>query len=134
LAALRIPDEPHWFAAAQSGVQQRVANRLLKPWVDLMKRRVRRAGVFHNDTVFGLSASGRMDEDKLLQIIARLPGGVSEIYLHPAAKRTHALSASMQDYRHADELAALLSARVRAAIDASCVTTGGFLDARRIAT
>jgi hopanoid biosynthesis associated protein HpnK len=131
LTALRIPDEPHWFAAAQPGVQGRAANRLLKPWVALVKRHLRRAGVFHNDAIFGLSASGGMDEVKLLQVIARLPKGVSEIYLHPAIERNTALSPSMQDYRHADELAALLSVRVRAAIEASGVATGGFLDAQR---
>ena len=34
----------------------------------------------------------------------------------------------MRDYRHADELAALLSPRVAAAIEAAGATRGGFAD------
>jgi hypothetical protein len=34
----------------------------------------------------------------------------------------------MRDYRHADELAALLSPRVEAAIEAAGATRGGFTD------
>lgn len=132
LAALRIPDEPHWFAALQPAGLNRVSNGLLKPWAALMKRRVRHAGLFHNDTIFGLSASGQMDEARMLGILARLPGGVSEIYLHPAIERSDASGPATQGYRHADELAALLSSRVRAAINSTCPRTGGFLDALRL--
>jgi hypothetical protein len=38
-----------------------------------------------------------------------LPQGVSEIHLHPAAKRTAALVAALPRYRHEKELAALLN-------------------------
>ena len=130
LSAIRIPDEPHWFAAGQPG-RQAWGNRFLRPWVALMKSRVRRAAVFHNDSIFGLAATGGMDEAQLLEVIAKLPAGVSEIYLHPAARQSGPLTASMQGYRHADELAALLSSRVRAAIEACGVRTGGFRDAQR---
>jgi len=125
--AVRVPDEPFWFAARGGGSAAAGAF-LLKPWIALMKLRLRSAGVFHNDHIFGVAASGAMDEAKLLQVIERLPPGVTEIYLHPAAG-SGAIAPSMSRYRHADELAALLSPRVRAAIAAAEIGRGGFSDA-----
>jgi hypothetical protein len=82
----------------------------------------------HNDRIFGVAASGAMDEEKLLAILARLPTGVTEIYLHPAVRSGPAIAGSMTGYRHADELAALLSPRVRAAIAAGGFGHGGYTD------
>jgi len=127
VAAVRLPAEPLWFAAEAGGWRAAAASALLKPWAGIMKSRLRRAGLQHNDQVFGIAASGAMDEAVLLRVIERLPGGVSEIYLHPA-QPGHRVSASMHDYRHGDELAALLSPRVRAAITAARVPLGGFGD------
>jgi len=123
LDAMRVPDEPLWFGG--------VAAALLKPLIALMKRRLDAAGIFHNDALFGIAASGAMDEAKLLGIAARLPPGVTEIYLHPATRRAQALTPTMKNYRHADELAALLSAEVRAAIPPGRIARGGYGDARR---
>jgi hypothetical protein len=96
-----------------------------------MKRRLRVAQVLHNDRIFGVAASGAMDEAKLLAILARLPPGVTEIYLHPATESGRAIASSMSKYRHADELAALLSPRVRAAIAAGDFGHGGYADVTR---
>jgi hopanoid biosynthesis associated protein HpnK len=131
LSAVRVPDEPRWFAAHQNGRRPRIGHLLLKPWLAQMKCRLDRAGVFHNDAIFGIAHSGAMVETRLLQVIERLPDGVSEVYLHPAASEC-AITASMDGYRHAEELSALLSTRVRAAIKAVGVAVGGFVDARRI--
>jgi hopanoid biosynthesis associated protein HpnK len=130
LAAVRVPDEPLWFAARSGGWRAGAGSALLSPWVARMKSRLRAAGLFHNDRVFGIAASGAMDERALLQVIGRLPPGVTEIYLHPATAG-RAVSASMSAYRHGDELAALLSPRVRAAIAAAHTGLGGYGDAPR---
>lgn len=130
MAAVRMPDEPRWFAMDRCRHCRGAQQLLLKPWLALMKYRLDKAGLFHNDAIFGISQSGAMVETRLLQIIERLPTGVTEVYLHPAAS-PHPLAASMTGYRHADELAALLSAPVRAAIAASGIAVGGFGDARR---
>lgn len=132
VTAVRVPDEPLWFAAASAGVGAGVSSVLIQPWVSLVKRRLRRAGLFHNDHVFGIAASGAMTEEVMLKILARLPAGVTEIYLHPAAT-SGALAQSMSDYRHADELAALLSPRVRLALGHTGVQRGGFRDFPRTA-
>ena len=115
MRAMRLPcesNEPLW----------------LKPWIGLVRDRLDHAGIAHNDYVVGISRTGQMTEGVLLDTLARLPDGVGEIYCHPATAGEGALSAGMRDYRHADELAALLSPRVAAAIEAAGATRGGFAD------
>ena len=116
LRAVRLPHEP-WRSAFCLG--QGVAGRLawsvfLAPWLTLMRRRLRRLGIRHNDYLFGLARSGAMDETALLRLLRCLPDGVSEIYFHPATARTPELARRMPSYRHEDELAALLSPAVKA--------------------
>ena len=126
--AMRVPDEPLWFAARGGQWNAAIGNVLLRPWLLLMKHRLRIAGIFHNDRVFGIAKSGSMDEEQLLAILARLPRGVTEIYLHPAVVSGSAVAATMPAYRHADEFAALQSPRVREAIAALNVRRGGYSD------
>lgn len=128
--AVRVPDEPLWFAVHADGWGAGTGSALLTPWVALMKRRLRAAGALHNDHVFGIAASGAMDEARMLEILARLPPGVTEIYLHPATESGGSIAPSMGAYRHAGELAALLSPRVRGAVAAAGLATGGYRDLR----
>lgn len=100
----------------------------LRPWLMLMRRRLLRAGVACNDRVVGIAQSGAMDEAVLLTAIEQLQPGVTEIYGHPATVSGAAIGASMPEYRHADELAALLSPRVAAALQLRGVRCGGFAD------
>jgi hopanoid biosynthesis associated protein HpnK len=131
VSAVRVPDEPLWFAARGGRRLPWIGAALLVPWNALMRRRLRAAGMPHNDHLFGVAASGAMDEQTLLEVLARLPPGVTEIYLHPATMSGDAIAASMSGYRHADELAALLSPRVRAAVAAAGIGVGGYADALR---
>ena len=64
------------------------------------------------------SGSGAVTEERLLALIPHLPDGVSEIYGHPATEMTAQIRRTMPDYRHPEELAGLLSQRVRAALAA----------------
>jgi hopanoid biosynthesis associated protein HpnK len=100
----------------------------LRPWLALLRRRLDAARIVHNDRVVGLARSGRMDEATLLAALATLPAGVTEIYLHPALESGAVVAPSMAGYRHADELAALLSPRVRAALELAVPRRGGFAD------
>lgn len=96
----------------------------LAPWVGLMRARLDRAGLEHNDHIFGIAETGAMDESALLKILGRLPAGLTEIYGHPATRR--GLTPAMRDYHHTDELAALLSPRVRDAIAELGLVPRGF--------
>ena len=98
----------------------------LRPWLAAMRRRLDRAGIAHNDWICGISQSGAMDEAALLAALSRLSGGVTEIYLHPATQ--DGIAHSMASYRPTNELAALLSPRVRAAMDRLDVRRGSFAD------
>jgi hopanoid biosynthesis associated protein HpnK len=126
--AMRVPDEPYWFALRSANWDAAIQGALLTPWVSLMKHRLRAAGLFHNDRIFGIAHSGAMNEQRLLEVLSRLPLGVTEIYLHPATVSGAAIAASMPGYRHTDELAALLSPRVRDALAAMNVRRGGYSD------
>src|SRR5581483_11016080 len=117
--AVRLPREPSWVARRSAGaIAGPAVAGLLSPWLAIMRRRLRAARIAHNDYVFGMSHSGGMDETRMLEALGNLPEGVTEIYLHPAVESGAAIAASMSGYRHADELAALVSPRVRAAIAA----------------
>jgi len=106
--------------------------RPLKPWLALLERKLAAAGIAHNDYLVGIARSGRFDEAALLATLAQLPeSGVGELYLHPALISGAAIAASMAAYRHADEFAALISPRVRAALGAlrgKGMRFGGFAD------
>ena len=49
-----------------------------------LRRRFRAAGLLAPDRIFGLRWSGHMTAKRLLGLIRNLPGGLTEIYLHPA--------------------------------------------------
>jgi chitin disaccharide deacetylase len=123
MRAMRLPRE----AAAPLG---------LRPWTALVKARLDHHGIAHNDQVTGIAQSGRLDEAAFIEALERLPDGVTEIYCHPAVAGECALiqsgmqsiTQSMKDYRPADELAALLSPRVAAAVNATGALRGGFSD------
>lgn len=116
--AIRVPFEPLAplrRAAAAEGTH--VSAPLYAPWIALLRRRLRRAGVIINDHLLGLAWSGRMTEDRVLRLLEALPDGTTELYCHPAIAQTPALARAMPDYRPAEELAALLSPRVRRLIE-----------------
>jgi hopanoid biosynthesis associated protein HpnK len=114
VTAVRIPREPFWYSRLAGGA---AGAAFLMPWLALMRSRLRARGVTCNDHVFGLSATGRLDSQQLVEVLTRLPPGVSEIYLHPSIEN--------------NELAALLDPRVRAAVDASLAVCGGYQDLQR---
>ena len=96
--------------------------------VAALRRRLRRAGLAANDYVFGIACSGAMTEGRILGLLPHLPTGVSEVYFHPAAETTPALQADMPGYRATEELAALVSPRVRQRIEELGIRLVGFAD------
>jgi hopanoid biosynthesis associated protein HpnK len=125
VSAVRVPQEPLWYSRLAGGA---TGAALLLPWLAMMRWRLRAAGMTVNDNVFGVACSGRLDSQALIAILARLPPGVTEIYLHPATHTPGPITESMSTYHHGDELEALLSPAVREAVVASRVVCGGYRD------
>jgi chitin disaccharide deacetylase len=113
--AVRVPFEPTGALRA-AFPEDHYRTPLYRPWIGLLRRRLRHAGLFVNDQLFGLAWSGAMVEERLLRLIPQLPNGVSEIYLHPATKHTPALAPAMRGNCHREELAALVSPALKALI------------------
>jgi hopanoid biosynthesis associated protein HpnK len=116
MRAVRLPSEPVSVLRAAFPAEHYAAP-AYRPVIGALRRRLRRGGIVTNDHVFGIAWSGGMVEQRLLGLLPNLPDGVSEIYFHPASRTTPELAAGMPGYRHADELAALVSPAVTKRID-----------------
>jgi chitin disaccharide deacetylase len=125
LRAARVPLEPAAILRKVEPGTPRMAALALAPWALLLRRRFRAAGLLSGDRVFGLQWSGGMTRDRLCGLIAHLPPGLSEIYLHPA---TAPYPGSAPGYRYREELEALTSPEVAAACRERAVQLGGFTD------
>ncbi len=131
MRAVRLPYEPAELVQPPSLLAS-VAGWSMTPWLRLMQRRLERAGVLSNDHLLGIHHSGAMNEATLLESLKRLPRGVTEIYLHPANESGATIARSMSGYRHAEELAALRSPRIRAALAQTRTVCGGYGDLVRL--
>ena len=129
MRAVRVPAEP-WRALSRAAAAEgaRVLPPLYAPWIALLRRRLRRAGLAVNDHLLGLAWSGAMTEPRVLRLLAALPEGASELYCHPAVEQTAALARTMPAYRPAEELAALLSPAVRGLVDRSGIELVSYAD------
>ena len=127
MRSVRLPAEPvAVLRRAFPGEPQRMP--AYRPIVAALRRRLRGAGLAINDQVFGIAWSGAMTEERVLGLLPHLPQGVSELYCHPATRQTPALAAGMPGYRHTEELAALLSPKVRERIAELGISLVGYGD------
>jgi hopanoid biosynthesis associated protein HpnK len=126
LAAMRVPDEPARVIGALEPGTRTLASALLYPWAALLRRRVRRRGLAATDRMLGLAWSGAMTPTRLQGLLAHLPEGSTEIYLHPATNGNFAGAA--KGYRYRDELAALTDPAVKSAAERSGARLCGFAD------
>jgi hopanoid biosynthesis associated protein HpnK len=127
--AIRIPHEPFWpsWRAMRSNGFARFTNSVfLAPWLNLMRLRLRLAGIATNDYVFGMNDTGHMTPQRVRAFVANLPAGTSELYVHPA---THAWpEAFPPEYDFAGEFAALIDDDVARAVRQSGVTPFTFTE------
>ncbi len=131
IRAIRLPYEPPFFSEINSrdALFSRFAMRLyLAPWMRLMRRRARKAGVRFNDFVFGISNSGAMSVPVVERCLKRLPEGVTELYFHPATRRCPEIDRFMPAYDHEGEYMALTSEALKTALEASGAERIGFCD------
>ena len=123
--AMRVPVEPApVLAEVEAGSRARAPG--VGAWAQLLRRRFAAAGMTTPDQVFGLAWSGAMTSSRLAGLIAHLPEGLSEIYLHPA--KTARFAGAAPGYRYEEELAAVTDPVVIEAARASGAERGGFSD------
>lgn len=116
LRAVRLPKEPplrSWRAAGVALAARLTSASFLAPWMFLMKRTLRRAGVKYNDYLFGITDCGAMTEPLMQKILKNLPDGVTELCCHPAVCRSAEIDRTMPLYHHEDEFRALTDIRLR---------------------
>jgi hypothetical protein len=89
---------------------------------------LRAAGIVTTDRVYGMHQTGHVDEAYVLALIPSLPAGTSELYCHPSEGLAAELAPHQAGYDHAGELGALLSPRVRAALEAAGVELVSYAD------
>ena len=129
--AMRVPAERRAVLQAADPRAQIAPAYVTAPWSELVRLRLKRAGVRTADHVFGLHWSGAMTAARLLGLVNSLPPGLSEVYLHPATG--DGFEGAAAGYRYAEEFAALTDPGVRAAVMASGAALGGFADFRATA-
>jgi hopanoid biosynthesis associated protein HpnK len=122
--ALRIPREPAAVLTPIDASER--PQTIMSPWIALLRWRARRAGLLTPDAVFGLRWSGQMTSQRLAALLAHLPGGLIEIYTHPAT--SDSFTGHAPGYRYTQELAALTDPAVIAALRQCAHRLGGYAD------
>jgi hopanoid biosynthesis associated protein HpnK len=129
IPALRLPQED-WRTAISldaHGFLAKIAQGLIFAQLCRRARRLSEAaGLLYNDHLFGLLNDGRMTENYLLDLVPHLQPGVTEIYLHPGLYGDAELTRWAPQYRRQEELAALLSHRVRESLAVAAVEVSDF--------
>lgn len=128
LNAARAPVEPHGLLASLEPVRTSLADRIAAPWARRLQHRLRQAGLTVPDRVLGLAWTGAMAPERVQRLIAALPLGLSELYLHPA---TGAYPGSAPGYAYAQELAALTDGAVREEVARRGIELVRFADVRK---
>lgn len=121
-AAILESGAAHGLAAIRSPIQ--AGTGAMAWWARQLARGWRARGLATNDTVVGLAETGAFTPDRMAAALNKLPGGLTEVYTHPATQDTWAGCAPGYAYRA--ELAALTAPATRAALAASGAVTGNF--------
>ena len=134
IPALRLAGED-WratLALAPDGALPKAALGLI---FAALSRRARRlaesAGLLVNDHLFGLTHHGRVTEDYLLALGPRLRPGLTEIYSHPALAADQTLREAAPGYRRQGEFKALVSPRLKEALEKKAIEVTDFRGAVR---
>jgi hopanoid biosynthesis associated protein HpnK len=77
-----------------------------------------RLGISYAGEVKGVLSSGRMTEEYILTTLDNLQDGLTEFYFHPGVLPDAEITRRMPDYRHQEELAAIISPNVRERLQA----------------
>ena len=112
IEAIRIPAEKNGSLGAY----------MLSPWIALMRWRLRRAGIRFNDQIIGITETGTLNKDQLHAAVTSLRDGITEIFSHPATSNWDGMDPAASDFKFKEELDALISPEVAAAVRTSDIT------------
>lgn len=114
IPALRIPCEPYLFIGGYPTHISRMVSRAgLTFLAQRAKNKVRKQGFITPDHFFGMLAGGNMQEKYLLNILDKLPEGVSEIMMHPGNDNGELSKSFLWPYHWQQELAAVKSSALK---------------------
>ena len=127
IPAIRLPSEELSLALAID--RRKVASKVVAAGIFRLlrrhgERRAREAGLDFSERVYGLQATGQVTERYLLELIPRIRAGRVEFYCHPAAVLPGE-PGNGPPGAGPQELAALLSPRVRQVVEACGFVLGG---------
>ena len=126
MRAARVPAEPRAVLSAIEPPPISPITYFISPWVAILRRRFRRAGLLVPENVFGLAWSGQMTAGRVAALVGHLPVGLNEIYLHPATRDQ--FDGAVSGYGYAEELVALTAAGTVDAVRRTNVRLGGYAD------
>ena len=126
MRAVRVPLEPRAVLLHAEPQTKHASAPITTLYARLLRRRLKAEGLCVPDAVFGLAWSGAMHASRLRGLIAHLPAGLSEIYLHPATRS--GFDGAAPGYRYEDELTALTDPNVIAGTRHGDIQLGGFAD------
>jgi hopanoid biosynthesis associated protein HpnK len=121
----RVPLEPQGVLGRIEPHKASGVVALTAPFARALRGRFRRAGIAAPDQVFGLAWSGAMTRFRIAGLIANLPDGLTEIYVHLA---TGAYPGSAPGYQYRAELEALTDPAAVRAVASQDIRLGGFAD------
>jgi hopanoid biosynthesis associated protein HpnK len=121
IKTVRVPSEPPLVSwrAQREGLLRRCWGWLFSARrLRIMRRRLKAAGIYCNDHIFGLYDSGRMTPARVTRFIDHLPEGISELYCHPATRRWPGVADNLPDeYLCIEEFNALADPERRAQLE-----------------
>ena len=127
MRGLRVPWESQSVLRKARPAENKRAKAVDRFCAALLHRRMRNSDLAIPDMVFGTAWTGNMTADHLRALIASLPDGLVEIYLHPAT-RDCGFEGAAPGHRYRDELAALTDPAVIEAAHDPQIRLGGYSD------
>jgi hopanoid biosynthesis associated protein HpnK len=101
---------------------------ILAPFARRARRQARHADLAAPDTFLGMAETGRLDENRLLNLIRRIPRGDSELVCHPGLGNDEISTTYGWGFDWDKETKALTSANVREAIESAGILLVRYID------
>jgi hopanoid biosynthesis associated protein HpnK len=124
--AIRVPLEPVEPLMRVEPTSLTWPQRVMIPWARRLREHAHHAGLHTTDATFGIRWSGQMSTRRLSGLLMQLPGGLCEVYMHPATSNVFA--GFTPGYHYTEELAALVDPGVVDVVKHSAFRTGGYQD------